>query len=221
VFWAESPADKRKVTYMASVRVQPAGEATGDVSDAWYVQVLSTRWRGGPVDSCAVAWDTFPPPGSTPAWLATPETSPGLASDVVFHHLASRLIQAGAVDVAGCPDGGLTGDGAPSACGAEQAAELVLMAESIRWPFQGRPRCSGRHPWPRLDCWRRPVLAGSSHSGEYSCRPPNGAGADNTLLWNKTYYDAYCPSISGGLWWGHSHQRLQAALLRGPSFALT
>jgi len=221
-FWAETLSDKRKVTYRASVRVLPVEDNIEDEGPHWYVQVLSSQWRGGQVDACAVAWDTFPPLGSPPGWLAMPNETDELASDVMYHYLASRLIAVGAVDVTECVDGGLTEDGAPSGCGAQEAAPIVH-----GWQNQfdeaildaGR---SERIPATLL----KGVIAQESQfwpasiveRGEYGLGHLTEQGADNTLLWNKDFYEAFCPSVLGEAYCGkgYSHQSdYRRALLRG------
>ncbi len=192
----------------------------------WYVQVLSTQWRGGPVDACAVAWDTFPPVGGSPFWLTTPDGSDQLASDVMYHYLGSRLILLGAVDVSGCPGGGLTEDAAPSACGAERAGPVVL-----EWQNQFDEAILDASRSSQIPASLvKAVIAQESQfwpgsivdRGEYGLGHLTEQGADNTLLWNKEFYNAYCPKVLGNAYCGqgYSHQsEYRSSLLRGSLLA--
>jgi len=225
-FWAESIPEKRKVSYKATVRVVPAGEGIEGQPPGWYVQVLSTQWRGGPVDACALAWDAFPPVGRPPAWLSTPETPGQLASDVMYHYLASRLILIGAVDVSRCTDGALTEDGAPTACGVEKAMPIVQAWQN---QFDEAILHSAREAQLPATLMKDVVAQESQfwpasivERGEYGLGHLTEHGADNTLLWNKEFYDAYCPSILGEAYCGKGYSQqsdYRKGLLRGSLLA--
>ncbi|OGT28699.1 MAG: hypothetical protein A2Z17_07215 [Gammaproteobacteria bacterium RBG_16_66_13] len=225
-FWALSVADKRGRTFTARVRVLSTADPTEGGSVAWYVQVLSPQWRGDPVDACAVAWDTFPPPGPSPHWLATPDDDAELATHVVYHYLAARLITAGAVDVGECPDGGLLEGGVPSACGAEEAQAMVY-----EWQNQFDQAVGTSARRSTIPAWViKGVIAEESQfwaatvvePGEYGLGHLTEQGADNTLLWNKQFYDAFCPKVLGETYCGkgYAHQSdYRRALLRGSLIA--
>ncbi|HSB91182.1 MAG TPA: hypothetical protein VLD63_14290 [Anaerolineales bacterium] len=224
--WAETADHKRKAATTASVRVLPVGDTTENDSVPWYVQVLSPQWAGEPVDACAVAWDAFPPIGDAPTWLTTPDDVDALASDVIYHFLASKLITLGAVEVGECPDGGLTVDGAPTACGAEKAAPLVAdwqnrfdeaileAARDERIPAFLLKRLIAEESqfWPATNVER----------GEYGLGHLTEPGADNTLLWNKEFYDSYCPSVLGEVYCGRGYAQqsdYRRSLMRGSILA--
>jgi hypothetical protein len=221
-FWAESLSDKRKISYTAHLRVLPTGEGTDDVTPAWYVQVLSSQWLGGPVDACAIAWDTFLPVSKPPSWLETPDRPDGLASNVMYHYLASKLILVGAVDVSQCVDGPLTEDGAPSACGAEKAMDVVGEWQN---QFDVAILDSGRGTQVPAALIKGVIAQESQFwpgtivdRGEYGLGHLTEQGADNTLLWNNDFYTAYCPSVLGKTYCGggYSHQSdYRKGLLRG------
>jgi hypothetical protein len=214
--------DTRKEINTAHLRVLPTGQGTDDVTPAWYVQVLSSQWTSGPVDSCALFWDTFLPVGTLPSWLGTPAEPGGLASDLMHHYLAARLILVGAVDVSACTDGALTEDGVPSGCGAEQAASVV---EAWQNQFDEAILAAARGSLiPAVMI--KAVIAQESQfwpgttmeRGEYGLGHLTEHGADNTLLWNKDFYTAYCPSVLGETYCetGNSHQSdYRKGLLRG------
>jgi hypothetical protein len=140
----------------------------------------------------------------------------------MYHFLASELINIGVVDVAACAGGGLTSDGAPNACGAEAARSAV-----IDW--------QNRFDEAILEAARqsavpafvvKAVIAKESQfwpgsiegRDEYGLGHLTEQGADNTLLWNKGFYEAYCPAILGETYCGvgYSHQSdYRRAYLRG------
>lgn len=225
-FWVETPEGKRGESFTARLRVFPAADPSADGDTPWFVQVLSSQWVGEPVDACAVAWDTFPPLVSPPAWLATPERPEGIASEVVYHYLAAELITAGAVDVRDCEDGGLAGSGAPSACGIEKAGPTV-----IDWQNQfdgGIFDAAARVPIPAALV--KDVIAQESQfwpgsvaeRGEYGLGHLTEVGADNTLLWNKEFYAEICPTVIGDDYCssGYAHQSdYRRSLLRGSLIA--
>ncbi len=225
-FWAESPSANRKVTYSASVRVLPTGDIPEKEAPGWYVQVLSTQWLGEPVDTCAVAWDTFPPVTSPPGWLATPEESRGLATSVAYHYLSARLIQVGAVHARECPDGGLTQDGAPSPCGIEKAnpavhewqnqfdQAILNAALTVRIPGALVKRVISEESqfWP----------GSIAERGEYGLGHLTELGADNTLLWNREFYATFCPAVLGEPYCGRGYAQqsdYRRGLLRGALLA--
>lgn len=225
-FWAESLSDKHEVRRTASVRVLPAGGDGVDGNAGWYVQVLSRQWRGGPVDACAVAWDTFPPVGGSAAWLSNPETTDQLAWDVMYHYLASRLILVGAVDVGECTDGALTEDGAPTACGVDKAMPVVKAWQNQFDESILQTSIEGQLPAALI----KRVVAQESQfwpasiveRGEYGLGHLTEQGADNTLLWNKEFYEAYCPSILGETYCGRGYSQqsdYRKGLLRGSLLA--
>jgi len=220
--WAESLSDKREVMHTASVRVLPVGDDGEDGPPGWYVQVLSRQWRGGPVDACAVVWDTYLPIGGPPAWLSTPETPDQLAWDVMYHYLASRLILVGAVDVSECTDGALTEDSAPTACGAEKAMPVVRAWQN---QFDDAILHSSRDAQLPAALIKGVIAQESQfwpgsivERGEYGLGHLTEHGSDNTLLWNKDFYEAYCPSILGDTYCGRGYSQqsdYRKGLLRG------
>ncbi|HET7010203.1 MAG TPA: hypothetical protein VFI11_05460 [Anaerolineales bacterium] len=225
-FWLEFPGIKRKVVFEASVRVLSAGDPTEEGPGPWQVQVLSSQWAGEPVDACAVAWDTFPPIGDPPNWLVTTDGPEGIASDVTYHYLAATLITVGEVDTSECIDGGLTEGGMPTACGAEMAQGAVYewqnqfdeaILDAARASLVPARAIKGviseeSQFWP----------ASNLERGEFGLGHLTELGADNTLLWNKAFYDSFCPATLGEEFCGrgYSHQsNYRRSFLRGALLA--
>jgi hypothetical protein len=225
-FWVEPEEERRPRVYTATLRVIPAEPLVGENNGPWFVQVLSSQWIGEPIDACAVAWDTFPPVGLPPDWLATPEEPSALASETMYHHLAANLITAGAVEVNDCPDGGLIDEDTPSACGVETAMPYVL-----EWQDQFDPAILGAAQESRIPAglMKRLIAEESqfwpgsiTERGEYGLGHLTEAGADNTLLWNPSFYFELCPTVLGEAYCGRGYSQqtdYRRAMLRGALIA--
>ena len=100
----------------------------GPVSDRqlYYVDVLSTQWRGQQPASCTETWQVFPEIGGPPPWLLTPDKPEELYSTVSFYYLAGMLISSGEVDASYCPDDGLQSDLVANSCGVQAAYDKVV-----------------------------------------------------------------------------------------------
>jgi hypothetical protein len=221
-FGAQAIDDGRKNVYWARVRVLSAGESPKTRTGPWHVQVLSKQWAGEPVDACAVAWETFTPVAEPPSWLRTPSDAGEIATEVTYYYLTAELISAGAVDVDGCPNGGLAESGSPNACGLERATPLVS-----RWQDQFDPGILDAARVARIPAALvKAVIAKESQfwpasvveRREYGLGHLTEPGADNTLLWNTPFYQRICTSALGETHCGtgYSHQsEYRRAILRG------
>ena len=76
-------------------------------------------------DACAVIWGTTTI-GAPQDWLGYPIFAAQLNTQVPYVYLAANLINAGLVDVSGCPDSGVQSNGAATTCGLQKAAPLVI-----------------------------------------------------------------------------------------------
>jgi len=224
-FWVEPADAQRPTVYTATLRVIPAEGPSGDNSP-WFVQVLSSQWAGEAVDSCAVAWDTFPPLGLPPDWLATPEEPMTLASEVTYHHLAAELINRGGVQASACPDGGLIDLGTPSACGVETAMPTVLEWQNRFDPaILDAARAAGIPAGllKRLIAEESQFWPGTvPERGEYGLGHLTEAGADNALLWNPSLYSDVCRTVVGEAYCGKGYSQQSGdrrAMLRGALIA--
>lgn len=199
-FWAFSSYGDSSKTFNAQVRVIETDLGDPDQT-YWYVDVLSNRWRGVSLASCADAWEAFPPVGGPPAWLTTPKRPKDLLTEVPYTYLAANLIQAGVVDASTCPNGGLLeeayGYGA-NPCGLETAREAVTawqnqfdnlileVAKETSVPAQLLKRLFARESqfWPAL-----------YEGSDIGLGQLTADGADTTLLWNPAFYDQFCPLV--------------------------
>jgi hypothetical protein len=220
-FQADSSLGDSSQMYSAKVRVLPAPPSESDDA-GWYVDVISTQWRGEQLASCSQVWQSFPPPGEPPIWLSTPEEAEELHSEEPYVYLAGVLIAHGEVDALDCPRGGLLPNGVANACGLERARyaandwqnsfdEIILdVARSTGVPAQLMKNLFARESqfWPGL--FRNVMEAGLGHL--------TSEGADTTLLWNGSFYEQFCPLVLSSEFceqgYAHLDEDLQE-LLRG------
>ena len=198
-FWADSSYGDSSERFTAQVRVIDTGVTAAPGAGGWYVDVISTQWRGAPIASCARIWEAFPPLGAPPAWLATPEQSALLASDAPYFYLAGRLISQGLVDASECPTGGMLPNGYADACGLEKARPLVAawqnqfdtriveVARETGVPGQLMKNLFAQESqfWPGV--FRVPY--------EFGLGQITDNGADVILLWNKSFFQQFCPLV--------------------------
>ncbi len=198
-FWAYSTYGDSSEVSAAQVRVVPK-EIHYMREPQWYVDVITSRWRGAVLPPCSQSWEAFPPIGGLPDWLTTPDTPDGLISNIPYQYLAARLLAQGAVDAGSCaPEGVWLADGSPNACGLEAAKPAVeawqnrfneLILESARRygvPAQLLKNLFGRESqfWPGIIPGRPEVGLGQMTEN----------GADTALLWNPSFYEQFCPLV--------------------------
>ena len=121
-FYAISSSGMSSPPYLAQLRAIQLGD--GDTR-TWQVNALSDRWRGQSLSSCEQIWQIFPPLGSLPGWLNSPQDAAALASDVPYTYLAGQLITKGVVNANECARLGLQGSGYANPCGLEKARAEV------------------------------------------------------------------------------------------------
>ncbi len=222
-FWAESSLGDVSPTFTARVKVVPA--EPGRPEAGWYVDVLSSQWRGDALATCSLLWEAFPPETGLPLWLTTPEQPEDLASDEPYALLAGVLIRRGAVAATDCPAFGLTETGAANACGLERARPLVdawqdrfdetifQVARETGVPARLMKNLFARESqfWPNL-------LGADEELGLGQLTPE---GTDTTLLWNRDFYDGFCPLVLSAEACARGYAHLsteEQALLRGALF---
>ena len=198
-FWADSSFGDSSQHYVAKVRVVDTGVADSPTESGWYVDVLSTQWRGAQIASCAQTWRVLPPVGGPPSWLSTPEVPSLLATDTAYFYLAGRLISQGLVDVSGCETGGLLQNGYADICGLEKAQPLVQewqnrfdariteVALETGVPSQLMKNLFALESqfWP--GAFKDPKEFGLGQLTEN--------GAETVLLWNPNFYNQFCPLV--------------------------
>ncbi len=184
------------MSFQARVRVIPKDDVSGHF---WYTDVLSTQWRGVPLAAGSMTWEAFPPVGGPPLWLSSPSLSTDLATNIPYEYLTANLIKSGVANVSNCADGGLLEDGSASPCGLDVARPWVndwqnrfdnlifSTAQSTGIPAELLKNIFARESqfWPGAS--RIPSEAGLGQM--------NQGGADTTLLWNRPFFEQFCPTV--------------------------
>ena len=195
-FWAYSSYGDSSELFTARVRVAASDDSA---NHGWYVDVLSTQWRGAPLAGCSQVWEAFPPVGGPPEWLSTPLRPEELSTDILYTYLAANLIKQGVADASSCDDGGLLDNGLASQCGVESARGAVRdwqnrfdslifsAAQETSIPAQLLKNIFSRESqfWPG-------VIIGHPEAG---LGQMTENGADTTLLWNRPFFEQFCPTI--------------------------
>ena len=203
-FWGASSFGDETEKYEALIRVVPWGDfmaPEGENNDpvAYYVDVISSQWKGDQISSCAAIWQVFPEVQGPPDWLKTPLESSGLNSSLSLHYLAAMLIQNGAVNAIECPSGGLDTPSTANMCGLEKATEALTIWQNqfddeIHYisvdtgiPGQLIKNIFARESqlWPGI--YQNVEEAGLGQLTE--------EGADAALLWNPDFYSQFCPLV--------------------------
>jgi hypothetical protein len=202
VFWADSSYGDSSPQYNALVRVIDTGVTQGPTEAGYYVDVLSTQWLGdGVIASCAQTWQSFPPIGGVPGWLANPDNPDEIISTEPYAYLAGQLIITGAVDASVCPSGGLMANGWANTCGVETALpqvkdwqnsfneQIVAAAMQARIPAQLLKNLIAQES----QFW--PGSVAEEEIPEYGFGRLTELGADTVLLWNPDFYSQFCPLV--------------------------
>lgn len=230
-FWADSSFGDASEVYSGLVRLMPWGDfmaPEGPAADAqlWYVDVLSTQWRGATPASCSETWQVFPDVGGPPPWLLTPPEAEDLYSTVSFYYLAGMLISSGEVDASVCPNDGMETELTANSCGVQVAYEQVVewqnyfdqqifdSANDTGVPAQLLKNVFSRESqlWPGIYSTYREAGFGQLTEN----------GADTVLLWNPSFFSQFCPLVLGqdrcDLGFGNlnddEHAMLRGALVR-------
>lgn len=203
-FWAESSFGDSSEHFTALVRVVPHGdfmspEDTSSDPTLYYVDVISSQWRGAPVASCSDVWQSFPEVSGPPPWLITPDDPQKLYSSVALDLLAGMLIANGQVDASSCPGGGLASQANANECGLEKAhdqviswqnqfdADILQAAKDTGVPAQLLKNVFARESqfWPGIYQSYKEVGLGQLTE----------KGADTVLLWNPSFFSQFCPLV--------------------------
>ena len=203
-FWGDSSFGDSTPQYEAQVRVIPWGdfgnpEQTSPDQPTYFVDVLSSQWKGSQSSTCAQVWQAFEPVSGPPLWLRTPDLEADLVSSNDYFLLAGTLIRQGLVDATACPYGGLEVNGAATVCGVEAArsvmqtwqnqfdAEIIRVGKERGVPAQMMKNIFSRESqfWPGI--YEEAYEAGLGHLNEI--------GADAVLLWNPDFFTQFCPLV--------------------------
>ncbi|HEY5271278.1 MAG TPA: hypothetical protein VII97_13155 [Anaerolineales bacterium] len=210
-FWATSSYGDSSELFDAQVRVTAPDDPT---DPSWYVDVLSIEWRGPPLAACSQTWKTFPPVGGVPAWLSTSPSAKDLATHIPYEYLAANLIQQGVADTSTCTDSGLLENGLASPCGLETARSAVndwqnrfdgLIFNAAQ--ETGIPARLLKNIFSRESQFWPGMTIGYPEAG---LGQMTNSGADTTLLWNRPFYEQFCPSVLDGAICGRGYAHLNS-----------
>ncbi len=197
-FWAYSSYGDSSNVFDAQVRVIFVEEDDTD-EPFWYVDALSSQWRGAPAASCAESWQAFPPVGGPPDWLSTPDNISNLESGLAYSYLAGNLINQGLVDASACQNFGLLANGQANTCGVEVAMPAITewqnrfdtlimeAAQETSIPANLLKNLFARESqfWPGV----------FNEGGDIGLGQLTEDGADIALLWNPSFFEQFCPLI--------------------------
>jgi len=203
-FWADSSFGDSSPHYTALVRLLPWGDFSNPEDEAvdpelYYVDIISSQWRGERAASCSETWQSLPGIGGRPDWLTTPPTVEELASDDQYYFLAGMLIQNGAVDASACPAGGLENSMAANTCGLETAINSVVewqnQFDAEIWNVSmdtGVPARLLKNIFRRESQFWPGIYQRFKETG---LGQMTDNGADVILLWNPGFYQNFCPLV--------------------------
>jgi hypothetical protein len=198
-FWADSSYGDSTENYAGQIRI--ARRTIADPSTTgWQVEILSGFGGLENMKGCAGIWDSFPPLGPEPEWLQNPTETTMLKTTEPYAFLAGQIIQEGFVDTSHCDDQGILPNGYASQCGLESSRFLVTLWQNafdrhiietaaetgIPASLLKRMFAHESQFWPETthDLYR-----------EYGLGHITELGADATLLWNREFYDQFCPTV--------------------------
>lgn len=203
-FWAESSFGDSSPHYTGLIRVLPRGDfmaPEGASSDPplYYIDVITDQWRGGPQASCSDTWQSFPAAGGPEPWLTTPLNASNLYTDVSLYYLAAMLISNKQVDASSCLNGGLENPLSANECGLN-AARSQVVAWQNRFDEQilkvgretGVPAQLLKNVFSRESQFWPGMFKNYKEAGLGQL---TDQGAQTVLLWNRDFYDQFCPQV--------------------------
>ncbi len=163
-----------------------------------FMQSYRPLEQGG---GCAAIWEVVPDYVQLPNWLTTPGSASQIYSKVSLYFLAAMLIRNNAVDASECPNNGISLENpwVATTCGLNKAYGAVIawqnrfnqvildIAQETGVPAQLMKNIFSRESqfWPGIFTTLEEAGFGQLTVG----------GADVLLMWNKNFYDQFCPTV--------------------------
>lgn len=201
-FWSDSSYGDSTKQYHAKVRVLDNSAGDDKNPPGYYVDILTSQWRGNEsISSCSDCWQAFPAAGQPAHWLANPSQPGELQTDDPLIYLAGRLIASGAVKAGECPNHGLLANGWANACGLQKSREMVVTWQN-RYDEQiieasrttGIPsRLLKNLLAQESQFWPGAVF--DREIQEYGVGRLTELGSDTLLLMNSSFYNQFCPLV--------------------------
>ncbi|MRR29708.1 hypothetical protein EG834_05145, partial [bacterium] len=203
-FWADSSFGDSSQHYSGLVRVLPRGDfmsPEGASSDprVYYVDVITDQWRGGPQASCSDTWQAFPESGGIEPWLTTPVEASDLYTEVSLYYLAAMLITNHQVVADNCPSGGLESPLSANQCGLAAARDQVIAWQN---QFDAQILSVGRETGIPAQLLKNVFSRESQfwpgmfvNYKEAGLGQLTDQGAETVLLWNRDFYEQFCPLV--------------------------
>ncbi|MHC1739936.1 MAG: hypothetical protein AB9897_02365 [Anaerolineaceae bacterium] len=172
------------------------------VENSYSVEVVSSQWQGASPASCADIWQVLPEAPQLPDWLSTPNESSDLHSSDKLYYLAAAMINNHLVDASSCTDGGLSSPTTANECGVNLAEPLML-----EWQNQfdteilsiARTDSIPANLIKNIFLRESQFWPGTYHDlKEVGLGQLTENGADTVLLWNKDFYNEFCPTVLDG-----------------------
>ena len=196
-FWADSSYGDSTVHYKGRIRVAEFIEEASENS-YWQVDVISDQDDFNNIGGCSQIWESFPPLGSPPSWLADHYFPFYLETDEPYTYLAGQLISRGHVDASECDDFGVSITGYATQCGMDKARYAVRLWQNLFNVNIIRAAQKSGVPSQLIKLifaiesqfW--PATREGAYL-EYGFGHVNELGADTVLLWNNDFYYQFCP----------------------------